>query len=113
MLRGLHDLDIFDKHKLLIPVTSLINVLDLELMDATGNTISFKNRRIGPVKDGMILESWPITQPAKFSKDIQAPVEITFGRGQPFENEPVLATLSELAELVECIVETFSTFYRK
>ena len=111
LLRGLHDLDIADKHVLLIPTSSLVGLPPFGIsMGGSGLNI-FENMRISPLVDGSKAISLPIDTHINVDGDIKGSFEITIGEGQPFEREPVIATLYQLTNLVERIIQTFEAHF--
>ena len=97
-LKGLHDLDITDKHIVLIPTTSAMHIESLEFRDASGAKtgsgifgITFKADQskgaefIDTGHYGAILNGNP-----------QNVFDICFSQGQPFENQSIIATLKSL-----------------
>jgi hypothetical protein len=109
-LRALHDLDIMDKHSLLIPVAYYVG--------EPGAVIIGHNRvhtSWFPLEDGYkpaaITGVWPGN--IEFNPDIDLPVEICFGNGQPFDGEPVVATLYKLVRLTDGIIQTLEAHIRR
>jgi hypothetical protein len=108
LLCALHDLDITDKHELLIPVFSIhkidgifaesdrgmkINNLTFHLLD------DWKGSMIGAPGELQIVNQGKPT------------VEIVFRKGQVFENKPVIPTLRQLTQLVAEIMSKFEEVY--
>ena len=63
-LRAIHDLDIFDKHKTIIPCLGITDIPDLELFFNGESLVSFENCRVS-AKDGMQIFNFP---PRKISR---------------------------------------------
>lgn len=105
-LRAIHDFDIMDKHKLLIPVAQLADIPNVSV-----HGVTFKDCKISPLKDGMVVISAPASDKYKLGKKFKITFDVLFGDGQPFEGEPVIPTLKQLSELVDGIVDTFSMLY--
>jgi len=107
-LYALHALDIGDKHKLLIPVVSIVGVFGIHAVDSNHNVIQninlavTKSGKVNAIATSGTLEITDYGQPA---------VEVVFGEGQPFEAQPVLPTLHQLSQLVAGVVETIEQAY--
>ena len=103
-LTKLHALDIADKHMVLLPTQQQTDAED----------IMFEN---GPVMQGIRLvhqeDASPVFAPTFRLNPYynnKASFEICFGKGQPFEGEPVLPILKDLARRVD---ETFRLLERR
>jgi hypothetical protein len=96
-LGGLHELDLADKHRLIIPIfgrePSGFVVVDPELM----------------TKDRSVLPNPRPGTHLQVDEQVSPAFQIEFGGGQPFEYEPVIPTLEQLAELVAGIILSFET----
>jgi len=88
-LRALHDLDISDKHRDLIPINRYIPIIHL---DESGT-------------DAALLLPWNI----KISPNLYITLKFSFGANTPFAGKPTLKTLEDLVEMVEGIVQAFET----
>jgi hypothetical protein len=79
LLRHLHQLDITDKHEILLPVGVAISspVIDMRTAQIVGD----------PTKPSNVNYHWP--------------------NGNPMQGEPVMTTLTAMADLVEDIVKQF------
>jgi len=109
-LRGLHDLDITDKHKLLIPCSHFTGIPNLEIRNESKTTAAVINCRIGPVQDGQCVMRTPIASNIKIGQEFDAAFAITFGEGS-FNAKTIIQTLHELTQLVAGIVSTFEQHY--
>jgi hypothetical protein len=107
-LRAIHDLDITDKHKALIPSLHHVGIKNFAMSNHTGGSLII-NLRCGPIKDGMVLMSLPPANNVKIGQYFQPSFHITFGEGQPLEGTPLLETLEDFAKIVDEIISTFST----
>ncbi len=105
-LRGLHDLDIIDKHKLLIPCSHFTGIPNLEIQNESKTTAAIISCRVGLVQDGQCVMRTPIAKNIKIGQEFDAAFTMTFGEG-PFNAKPIVQTLRELTELVVEIVSTF------
>ncbi len=100
MLADLHNLDIADKHKLLIGVESLAVPPDFQIADGDRIVATFSSNSFS-AKDGSIVLQMPMPENAKVGDYIYASPHIVFRQGQPFERKPITPTLIQLTELVE------------
>jgi hypothetical protein len=102
-LWALHDLDIADKHKLLIPTIG-ISLARAEIEDYSGNlsgslTISGS---VGQTRTTCTSRGKP-----KLQGDGHVSFRILFGPGFPMHNKPIIPTLIQFSELVTKIVVMF------
>jgi hypothetical protein len=106
-LCALHDLDIADKHLLLIPVVS---VAALKHVNAKVGSNVFEDCTFTVVggRDSNIL-----AMPKEFEIQCQGQPAFTivFGEGQPLEGQPVVPALHQLAQLASGIVQTIEKAY--
>lgn len=107
-LCALDDLDIVDKHKLLIPVASIVGLRDVSVEDEGGNR--FQLRQIAVGQDGKLNM---ISTPYKLNITNygQPTFGIFFAKGQIFEGQSVIPTLHQLSQLVSGIVQTIEKAY--
>lgn len=103
-LRAVHDLDVTDKHDSLVTVgeTAGFQRLGLEGRGVTISAVKFT-----PVKDGMKVLSFPAGGDVEINQDPEITIDVTFGRGQPFQGQPVVPTLHQLTELAEGVIASF------
>lgn len=104
LLRALHDLDIIDKHKLIVTTAAFRGVMHSH-PDETATITSYG----ALVGDGVVMQ-FALANVA--DEQPQITTAITFGDGQPFQGEPIVPTLRQLANLVSEIVEAFAGLYR-
>jgi hypothetical protein len=99
-LRGLHQLNVIDKHQLIVAAADKIVISHCGIQGPSG---TFYARRIG---DGFaaVVDLEPVRD-----QKADVTVQIAFGNG-PFQGEPIVPTLLQLAQLVSGIVETFQTY---
>jgi hypothetical protein len=109
-LRALHDLDITDKHHLLVPVISVseLNGVTLKfggahMYDCTVRVTDSGELRVANVNPDSVLELENKGQPS-FS--------VLFAKGQPLGGEPVIPTLHQLSQLTTGCVDTIEQAYR-
>jgi hypothetical protein len=97
-----HDFDIDDKHKLLLPVAMVVGFHNFELKGPGKSQISSRGVR-GPARDGFIfLQSPPIAN-LKLGQELGVAFEVEFPGG-----DAVIPTLLRWAKVVENVVERFA-----
>lgn len=101
-LCALHDLDIEDKHCLLVPTFS---VGALSGVDFSVGSNMWTDTFLAVSADGAVV--CPISAPGKFElhKHGQPLFNVSFGKGVPFEGQPVVPTLHQLSQLVGGIIK--------
>lgn len=110
-LRAIHDLDIADKHQLLIPTLMAVlhPSLDLDFV----NQVYIQrpiDECVMSISDGaVILDDIPNDKTWDAFKDKKHVTMFVFDVGQPLAGESVTPTLQDLAKLVDGIVETFAS----
>lgn len=130
----LHQLDITDKHKLLVPVGAAYRSVILDFARAFDNIPDLPPKfvlprdfsmpiglrpadRQFPLKDGVEL----FRVPAQVRNDPMAQVhnnpqftfEVAFGEGEVVKGEPLLPTLPQLAQFVEEFIELFPPLFNQ
>jgi hypothetical protein len=109
-LWGIHDLDITDKHKLLIPVATMAGITDVRLMQGPG-VVHMSGIYVTPVHDGSIVALLPAASNIKVGDEFEAAFKITFGKGQPFARQSVVEILYQLVQTVERIIQRFEVHF--
>jgi hypothetical protein len=107
-LYALHNLDIMDKHKLLIPIAAITRLLGVNTEDDRGNRfhgMNFVIRQGGKINAISGGTNFKITNYGQPSFDI------FFDKGQIFEGKPVFPTLHQLSQLVSGIVQAIEKAY--
>jgi hypothetical protein len=110
MLRAVHDLDITDKHQLLIPIFHCVIIPYSSFSSFFPNDqpfLTLLSTQSNRVKDGTVLQIGPITDEIKVGQNLKLTFEIAFGDGQPREGQPILPTLHQLTSLITGIIEMF------
>lgn len=116
----IHQLDITDKHKAIIPVGSAHRNLIFDAAEMIRKNFPEKfgslpptmialrptNRQF-PLEDGMVLFTSGIDGP--FENNVQFTIEIAFGEGQILDGEPVLPALEQMCQFVEGVFNVFET----
>lgn len=111
-LRGLHDLDVTDKHKAVLPIyvaawgrIPIPEFINDRLLNAVGLDM---NRSGMPLWEGTTIVLRKGIDPLTTMHLIEAPPEPVFPRGSPFALEAVFSTLEILTQMVTEIVEVFA-----
>jgi hypothetical protein len=110
-LRGIHDLDVADKHQLIIPVIGTALQPSLHLDFTRGHYVMRSiPDAIVAVEDGTELD--PDMDPflrAQIDDDRFTFFRVCFANGQPFAGENVVSTLENLHKITSSIVDVFET----
>ncbi|MEO8392667.1 MAG: hypothetical protein ABI700_06715 [Chloroflexota bacterium] len=108
LLCALAQLDIIDKHKLLIPVFPSVQFSEDEQFDASKSPLLGMH-----IPKGFV---WSIdahsTEPREVNNNLKMRLQVVFGKEQPFEDEEVIPTLRSLSQLVEGIIQDVENAYR-
>lgn len=113
LLRGIHDLDIADKHHALIPFAGAALQATQSLNFAKGWYVQrrVEDVHIRNVRDGTVLET---NVPIGFIASEHDPIfQLTFAPIDPFPSEPVSETLTNLSKLIASIIQTFETHLQR
>jgi len=113
LLCALAQLDITDKHKLLIPVFSSALFSEDENLDPANSPLFGMQ-----IPKGFV---WSMdthsSEPSEVNNKIKMKLDITFGKMQPFDDEPfedqpIIPTLQSLSQLVAGIIQKIENTYR-
>src|SRR5262249_13899330 len=112
----LHELDIMDKHKLIIPVGASHTGFDLKFWIADPHTgqahglppVHFNSEIIYPLTNG--TELLRVGQGVNVEDHINFTFEVAFGDGQVMKGDAVLPTLQQLIDFVERIIEIIAKY---
>lgn len=115
-LRALHDLDILDKHKLIVPAVSRLTISKLEALAGDTRLLlgaaDFKLNEDGTnltalvdVPEGIDADNF------KFDGNFEAAFEVVFAKGQPLEGQPIVPTLREIANVCEGFIKACETVF--
>lgn len=114
----LHQLDIADKHRILIPVGAAFSHITLDV-GAAFETFGLPkaSMKVGikpadrqfPLRDGAELYRAPMT--LKASMDPQFTFDIAFGEGEVVEGEPIIPALQELLKLTQATIVRFAKLF--
>lgn len=102
-LWSFHALDNDDKHNLILPTVAVtsFNMLDVKIGINTYRDCSVGGNAARPIN---IMRS---KQPFAIEGDTETIVEVKFGAGTPFENDPVIPTLTQIAGVVSGAIDKF------
>jgi hypothetical protein len=121
-LRKLHELNNFDKHRLLLVAGFGIGVPAVRWLrgdptktKATGFTFMgipglVPEKKFPILQDGAVIGRIHGSSEAEMDMDFQLPFEIAFSEPQIVQSEPVLPLLTQLSGLVEYVVNLFVRF---
>lgn len=106
ILYALHDLDILDKHLLLLPHISIIELSGLNVHDDNRNTVI--GHRVA-VKGGEVRNIIGGNINLYLDSHGEPTVSVFFGNGLPLENQPIIPTLVQFTEHVSRTIDAFET----
>jgi len=105
----LHQLDIVDKHRLLLTAVTAMDKWGVDV--ARGMTLWFNDHRFVPLEVGYGITNIPTsTYQRQAHEDFQLGADIAFGESEIPEGELVLYTVTKLADFVEDLVVQFEPF---
>ena len=108
-LRFIHELDRFDKHRLLITVASTMDKWGVDVFK--GQTLWFDENRFLPLVPGYEIVNIPTsTYDRQPHQDFKLGVDVAFGTPEIAEGNLVLPTLRKLADAVDGLVRKIETF---
>jgi hypothetical protein len=105
-LLHLHQLDIADKHRLVIAVNSVVSVWGLKRESIWLGSVGFGEK----AETGDDLFYIPVDTYDKSHKNLKIGFEITFGKSEILAGEPVLIILQAMADVVDNIIRNFERF---
>jgi hypothetical protein len=109
-LWALDDLNVRDKHKLIIPMLKWVWITGVRFEDDEGNVLDapilIADR---PWRERLSMDFYAKNLTVK-DKGPSAP-NVFFDQGFPFEGEPVVAALDRIREVVTSTVKSFETFF--
>ena len=108
-LRAIHDLDIADKHKLILEVANNAGLpsLDLDFTTQTYFRLPEGIPSFSPVVDGTVLFSGPPEPGFRIGSAVQVYAVFEFGPGSPLAGAQISFKLRELADLVDQTIAQF------
>lgn len=101
-LRAIHDLDISDKHRALIPVANKFSPVDFKI---GGN--SFIGNSEGRFLDGDIFLLTRSSSGFKVGQEFPGTGDLSFQTDWPLERKSIVAAMRELCDLTEDIIAEF------
>jgi hypothetical protein len=101
---ALHELDIMDKHMLLLPIVQVGVLIGASFEDDKGNALSNCDLF---VESGRVLLPISTSGNLRISDYGRPSMSVLFERGLPLEGQLVLPTLTKLAKDISYIVEEF------
>ena len=107
LLRALHDLDITDKHKSLIPVAHYAGIKGFQMSNASGPMLTIQNMHCGPIRDGMVLMSLPPAGNVSVGQSFQPSLKLTLNEEVLKTDDDLVQMLNRFVELVESIITLF------
>lgn len=107
-LWSLHQLDIIDKHRLLIPVVSVTQLSGISAHDDNNNRFEDLTFLVG---EGGRLNAIATSAKLHITNYGQPAFGVFFRQGEPFENQPVVPTLHQLAQIVTGVVQAIEKAY--
>jgi hypothetical protein len=108
-LRAIHDMDIEDKHKMLVPIVMLTRLPDMIVTSGGTPFAVMRDFNMGPVHDGLIV----VEAPAPLNFKVQNASKVTLDVVFPLESEfPLHSVVPKLAEMVDGIVTNFEAHCR-
>lgn len=108
-LWALHQLDIVDKHKLLIPLIDIVEVTNINAIDSNNNRLINCTAVVGGPNKAINIAA--MCGEIKIQGNPKGSFNIFFGSGQVFEGEPVIPILNHLRQMVSGIVNRFEHFF--
>jgi len=112
-LRALHDLDITDKHKSLIPVAHYAGIKNLQMSNVSGPMFTIQDMHCGPIRDGMVLMSLPPAGNVVIGQSFQPSLKLTLNEDVLQTNDGLIQVLNRLVELVEEIISLFEKHFEE
>jgi hypothetical protein len=110
-LRALHDLDVLDKHKLLIPVVSSLTITSMNIT-LGGERITLRGLNFQPDGSGRTFSA-EIACPDgvsgedfKSDDNLDATFTIVFGPSQPLQGKPIVPTLLQFSDLIKSFIKS-------
>lgn len=104
-------LDNIDKHNLLIAVASVQALSNFRVEDKAHNNVFNLDVVIGPDNRAAIPVSYGARGRLEITSHGQPGAQILFGKDQPLEGRPVVASLKQLAELTLHAIQTLEFFW--
>ncbi|GIB53199.1 hypothetical protein VCSRO187_3498 [Vibrio cholerae] len=113
LLRSLHDLDITDKHKSLVPVAHYAGIKNFQMSGASGPMLTIQNLHCGPIRDGMVLMSLPPAANVRIGQSFNPSLKLCLDEDVIDRDEELVETLHKYVNMVEDILQRFKDFIAK
>jgi hypothetical protein len=107
-LWAINDLNITDKHQLILPTVFVGGMPNVETTFESGTTIKFQDCFICPVYNGLKINFIATSQDPIGTK-LSARFDVAFGDVEILKSKAVVPTLRKLATLVHGIIDDFET----
>ncbi len=102
LLWALNKLDIVDKHRLIVPVFAVTKLSGLSARDENNNVFQNMTVAVGPGGRMNLIR----TRAKLYITNLGVPsIAVIFDSGHPFEGEPVVSKLREVATEVTAVIE--------
>ena len=114
VLRGIHDLDIADKHAMLTPTCRLVEPPGGIITNAEGGLQIASSDIVMDAEDGDLLDVVPIEPNLQIGKEFPLPAEIVFDETvRTFAGGLVTEVLEEASMQIDSVLNTFSAMIRR
>ncbi len=107
LLRALHDLDIIDKHRSLIPVAHYAGIKYFQIVNASGPILTIKDMHCGPIRDGMILMRMPPANNVKVGQSFEPVIKLTLDKEVIGNDDELIQLLNSIVTMIEEIISMF------
>ena len=104
---GFHALDNADKHNLLVPVVTVVNITGIG--GTVGKSVIAGNMVGGRANQPINVLSLT-GQNITINEDVETTVTVKFGDGTPFQDDPVIPTLMQISKLTRQTIEIVERF---
>ncbi|HCM1038940.1 TPA: hypothetical protein N2810_004436 [Vibrio parahaemolyticus] len=113
LLRSLHDLDITDKHKSLVPVAHYAGIKNFQMNGASGPMLTIQNLHCGPIRDGMVLMSLPPAGNVRVGQSFNPSLKLCLDEDVIERDEELVETMHKYVDMVEDILQRFKDLVAK
>ncbi|EOX4458618.1 hypothetical protein L9W73_17605 [Vibrio aestuarianus] len=113
LLRSLHDLDITDKHKSLVPVAHYAGIKNFQMNGASGPMLTIQNLHCGPIRDGMVLMSLPPAGNVRIGQSFNPSLKLCLDEDVIERDEELVETMHKYVDMVEDILQRFKDLVAK
>ena len=112
LIWGLSELDIMDKHLLLIPTISVVSLRNIRVTNHDGSTI-FTVGELNVSGDGNVDVVSVGGSGLKFEADSHATFGVFFANTKIFDGHQVIETLTRTSDAVSDVIDLFEAHYRR